>query len=416
LFLLIICRYYSKKKIILFFVLIALIVGLFIVFIPRVFSSTPQNVFFLNQSFNNIAKNDIIPYLQLMERKWITEQLQVEALNKNFLIDKKALSIQWNLSQIKKGLLHRKNQNQNVPLYFSWDEKKVEEASQFIAEKTNSMPQDAIQKDGRIIRSKTGYCLHPANAIDEIRNGLSQGLDKIVIRSYEVLPPAIDTKTLLQSIGFQYLLARYETSLVEKDENTRLNIDKSAKSIDGYIVEKGEIFSFNKIVGPADKEDGYLETKVVVNGKLVPGYGGGICQVSSTLYNALLQCDAKVIERSSHSGYSETTSYVNPGLDAAVSYGYKDLKFNFPEQRIAIFTYIENDRLVAEIWGENEFSGNKSIINQIQSITPNGDSEAFIEVETTVLKNNVVEKRYKDRYLIQKDYAETLKEQIAKNQ
>ena len=410
----IIRRYYSKKKITLSFVLIALIVGLFIVFIPRVFSSTPQNVFFLNQSFNNIAKNDIIPYLQLMERKWISEQLQVEALNKNFLIDKKALSIQWNLSQIKKGLLHRKNQN--VPLYFSWDEKKVEEAFQFIAEKTNLMPQDAIQKDGRIIRSKTGYRLNLANAIDEIRNGLSQGLDKIVIKSYEVLPPAIDTKTLLQSLGFQHLLARYETSLAEKDENTRFNIDKSAKSIDGYILEKGEIFSFNKIVGPADKDDGYLETKVVVNGKLVPGYGGGICQASSTLYNALLHCDAKIIERSSHSGYSETTSYVNPGLDAAVSYGYKDLKFNFPEQRIAIFTYIENDRLVAEIWGENEFSGTKSIMSQIQSITAHGYSEAFIEVETTVLKNDRIEKRYTDRYMIPKEYVEILKEQIDKNQ
>ncbi len=410
----IIRRYYSKKKITLSFVLIALIVGLFIVFIPRVFSSTPQNVFFLNQSFNNIAKNDIIPYLQLMERKWISEQLQVEALNKNFLIDKKALSIQWNLSQIKKGLLHRKNQN--VPLYFSWDEKKVEEAFQFIAEKTNLMPQDAIQKDGRIIRSKTGYRLNLANAIDEIRNGLSQGLDKIVIKSYEVLPPAIDTKTLLQSLGFQHLLARYETSLAEKDENTRFNIDKSAKSIDGYILEKGEIFSFNKIVGPADKDDGYLETKVVVNGKLVPGYGGGVCQVSLTLYNALLQCDAKIIERSSHSGYSETTSYVEPGLDAAVSFGYKDLKFSFPQQRIAIFTYVDSDRLVAEIWAENEFSGTKSIMSQIQSITAHGYSEAFIEVETTVLKNDRIEKRYTDRYMIPKEYVEILKEQIDKNQ
>jgi vancomycin resistance protein YoaR len=183
-----------------------------------------------------------------------------------------------------------------------------------------------------------------------------------------------------------------------------------------YILEKGEIFSFNRIVGPADKDDGYLETKVVVNGKLVPGYGGGVCQVSSTLYNALLQCDAKIIERSSHSGYSETTSYVEPGLDAAVSFGYKDLKFSFPQQRIAIFTYVDSDRLVAEIWGEKEFSGIKSIMSQIQSITDNGDSEAFIEVETTVLKNDIVEKRYKDRYLIPKEYAETLKEQIDKNQ
>jgi hypothetical protein len=55
-------------------------------------------------------------------------------------------------------------------------------------------------------------------------------------------------------------------------------------------------------------------------------------------------------------------------------------------------------------------------MSQIQSITANGDSEAFIEVETTVLKNDIVEKRYKDRYLIPKEYAETLKEQIDKNQ
>lgn len=412
----IIHRYSSKMKTALSFLLIVLIIGLFIVFIPRVFSSTPQNVFFLNQSFSNIAKNDIIPYLQLMERKWISEQLQIQALDKHFLIDKKALSIQWNLSQIKKGLLQRKNQNQHVPLFFSWNENKVVEALHFIAEKTNLTPQDASQKDERIIRSITGYRLNLANAIDEIRNRLSQGLDNIVIKSYEILNPTIDTKTLLQSLGFQHLLARYETSLVEKDENTRFNIDKGAKSVDGYILEKGEIFSFNRIVGPADKDDGYLETKVVVNGKLVPGYGGGVCQVSSTLYNALLQCDAKIIERSSHSGYSETTSYVEPGLDAAVSFGYKDLKFSFPQQRIAIFTYVDSDRLVAEIWGEKEFSGIKSIMSQIQSITDNGDSEAFIEVETTVLKNDIVEKRYKDRYLIPKEYAETLKEQIDKNQ
>jgi len=181
---LIIHRYSSKMKTALSFLLIVLIIGLFIVFIPRVFSSTPQNVFFLNQSFSNIAKNDIIPYLQLMERKWISEQLQIQALDKHFLIDKKALSIQWNLSQIKKGLLQRKNQNQHVPLFFYWNENKVVEALHFIAEKTNLTPQYASQKDERIIRSITGYRLNLANAIDEIRNRLSQGLDNIVIKSY----------------------------------------------------------------------------------------------------------------------------------------------------------------------------------------------------------------------------------------
>ncbi len=407
---------YSKMRAFLFLLIVVLIAGLFVIFIPRVFSSTPQNVFFLNQNFNSVAKNDIIPYLQFMETQWVSSQLQIKALNKNFLVDKKALSIQWDLSRIKKDLLKRKNENQQVPIYFSWDEKKVEEAYRFIAEKTNLLPQDALIKNGRIIRSKTGYRLNLTSAIEETRHGISQGFNKIVIKSFDVLPPAIDTKQLLQSLGFQYLLARFETSLLEKDENTRFNIDKGAKSIDGYILEKGEIFSFNKMVGPANKNDGYLETKVVVNGKLAPGYGGGICQVSSTLYNALLQCDAKIIERSPHSGYSEDTSYVNPGLDAAVSFGYKDLKFSFPHQRTAIFTYIENDRLIAEIWGENECFDSKSITSKIQKITNHGNSDAFIEVETIVSTNGSIEKRYKDTYLVPIEYAQILKEQKDKKQ
>lgn len=392
-----------------------LIIGLFIVFIPRVFSSTPQNVFFLNQNFRNTAKTDIIPYLQLMEKQWISEQLQIEALDKNFLIDKKALSIQWDINRIKKALLQRKNENQHIPLFFSWDEKKVEEAFHFIAEKTNSLPQDALQINGRIIRSKVGYRLNLSDAIRETRDGISQANNRIVIKSYEVLNPTIETNKLLQTLGFQHLLARYETSLAEKDDNTRFNIDKSAKKIDGYILEKGEIFSFNKVVGPADKDDGYLETKVVVNGKLVPGYGGGICQVSSTLFNALLQCDAKIIERSPHSGYSETTAYVNLGRDAAVSFGYKDLKFSFPQQRTILFTYVEGDRLIAEIWGEKEFRDTKSITSQIRNITENGKDDVLIDVETIIFINDKIEKRYQDRYVVSNDFAQFLKKQY-KNQ
>ncbi|NLJ37280.1 MAG: hypothetical protein GX432_00775, partial [Candidatus Atribacteria bacterium] len=167
-------RYSSKLQTVMFSLLGILIIGLFIVFIPRVFSSTPQNVFFLNQNFRNTAKNDIIPYLQLMEKQWISEQLQIEALDKNFLIDKKALSIQWDINRIKKALLQRKNENQHIPLFFSWDEKKVEEAFHFIAEKTNSLPQDALQINGRIIRSKVGYRLNLSDAIRETRDGISQ--------------------------------------------------------------------------------------------------------------------------------------------------------------------------------------------------------------------------------------------------
>jgi len=392
---------------------IILIAGVFIIFIPRVFSSTPQNVFFLDQNFDSVKRNDIIPYLQLLQEKWLSSPIEIVALNKKFLIDKKALFLQWDLPRIKKSLLQKKDQQ--VPAYFVWDEKKAKEAFQFIAEKTYIPPLDAFMEEGRISHSLPGYRLDVLKAIEETRNSLSHGSDQMTLGSYQVLPPAIDTKKLLTSLGFDYLLAQFETSLVEKDEKTRFNIEKGAKTMSGYVLEKGAPFSFNQVVGPADKDDGYLETKIVVNGNLVPGYGGGVCQISSTLYNALLKCDAKILERSPHSGYSETTSYVLPGFDAAVSYGFKDLKFNFPDQRTVIFTYIDKDRLVAEIWGEKENTASKVIASRIQNITENGDQNAVLKVETTVIKDDKIEKKYTDTYSVPFDYARVLKKQADKN-
>lgn len=93
----------------------------------------------------------------------------------------------------------------------------------------------------------------------------------------------------------------------------------------------GETFSYNQVVGQRTKAAGFKEAPAYLNGKVVQEYGGGICQVSSTLYNAVLYANLEITERTNH-GFKP--SYVKPGLDATVSWGGPDFKFtnnrNYP--------------------------------------------------------------------------------------
>ncbi|MFC1745846.1 VanW family protein, partial [Candidatus Riflebacteria bacterium] len=96
---------------------------------------------------------------------------------------------------------------------------------------------------------------------------------------------------------------------------------------DGILLQPGQVFSFNDIVGPRTKKMGFKDAGVIVRGKIVPGIGGGICQVTSTIYNAVLMLDLNILERYNHSIYTSATSYVPIGFDAAVVWGYKDFRF-----------------------------------------------------------------------------------------
>lgn len=102
------------------------------------------------------------------------------------------------------------------------------------------------------------------------------------------------------------------------------NIRLAARKINGTVVESGEIFSFNGIVGARTEANGFRQAKIIENGKFVTGYGGGVCQVSTTLYNAALLSGLGIEEYHPH---SLQVSYVAPSRDAMVSGNYFDLKF-----------------------------------------------------------------------------------------
>lgn len=120
-------------------------------------------------------------------------------------------------------------------------------------------------------------------------------------------------------------IATYTTKIQDKDSNRIYNIKLATKKLDGHIVKAGEQFSFNNIMGTMGKADGYKKAiGFDSNGNKIKMYGGGICQISSTLYNAVLLSDLKVTERHAH---SRRVYYVPKNKDATVFYGGPDFKF-----------------------------------------------------------------------------------------
>lgn len=143
-------------------------------------------------------------------------------------------------------------------------------------------------------------------------------------------------------------IASFSTNL-KGDKARRNNISITCNTINGTTIAPGETFSFNKIVGSPSPDKGYMEADVFVNKKTEKGYGGGNCQVSTTIYNAALSIeDIEIKERHPH---KKKVSYVEEGKDAAVSYsGGLDLKFvNNIDKTIKIYVSSDEDSVDARI-------------------------------------------------------------------
>lgn len=158
--------------------------------------------------------------------------------------------------------------------------------------------------------------------MDEAKGLISEDKETYEI-PLKVTKPKVKTSDLGNKI-FKQTLSKYTTIYDAGNTSRANNIAIAAKTINGTIILPGETFSYNKVLGNTTKEKGYQLGGAYVNGKVVPAYGGGICQVSTTLYNTVLYANLEIVERYNH---SYAVSYVPAGRDATVSYGGKDFKF-----------------------------------------------------------------------------------------
>ena len=159
----------------------------------------------------------------------------------------------------------------------------------------------------------------------------------------------------VQDLGkeaFPYKISFFSTKYDASNINRSTNLAIAAGKINGRVLMPGEVFSFNSVVGKRTIEEGYKDAKIYADGGVVDGLAGGICQISSTLYNAALLANLEIVERKNH---SYPASYISVGKDATVVYGVKDLQFkNSRSYPIKIEGSVKNGVAEFEIYGIQE--------------------------------------------------------------
>ncbi len=245
---------------------------------------------------------------------------------------------------------------EDIKLNFSYD-------SEFIRNRLvdifKEIGQDA--KDATIVLKEQGFVI-----TDE-----AEGRKLDVNRSYDLI------KVQVEKVGFEDVelvvettqpeikradletikdkLGEYSTKFNAADVDRTHNIKIAASSASHILIKPGEIFSVNEMVGPRLAKFGYKEAKVIINNELVPGIGGGVCQVSSTLYNVALLSNMKIVERRSH---SLPSSYVPLGRDATISENYIDFKFqNTTQYPIYLYGEVKGSWVKFSLYGRNENPG-----------------------------------------------------------
>ena len=189
-----------------------------------------------------------------------------------------------------------------------------------------------------------------AISIDEAKKLLEEDKEEYTIPLKITIPKK--TVSQLGEEAFPELLATYSTTYDASNKNRSTNIELASSKVNGTVIMPGENFSYNTVVGRRTIEAGYKEGTAYIGGKVVPDVGGGICQLSSTIYNVALFANLEIVERSNH---MFLTGYVAAGRDATVYYGSIDFVFkNTRKYPIKIVTNSKNGVCKVSIYGIKE--------------------------------------------------------------
>lgn len=301
--------------------------------------------------------------------------------NKNLTYYSKDFINEQNLSSIQKNIIYdRENLSKNINKLFKMGLSKKEiceyicPESKFIFNKISSIfniyPQDdyinVISNKCKIeyVCGKSGKFIDQEKFYNDVLNGVLKAEKNINIKlDVEDFSYSQDSKNNYVEKGC------FSTSFVTSSFERKNNIRVSLSKFDGIVLEEGETLSFNETTGRRDKEAGYMAAKIISNGTFVEGYGGGVCQVSTTLYNACLLSGLEILEVHNH---SLPVSYIEPSFDAMVNSGTSDLVVrNNTSGKIVITTSYENDICKVKIYGKK----NKYKITRISEkikIIPSG--------------------------------------------
>lgn len=183
---------------------------------------------------------------------------------------------------------------------------------------------------------------------DLLTAGKQAGAELVLELPLNLEKPPVTLESL-QSEGIERKIVEFSTSLGASGPGRVHNVTAAAKAVDGMILKPGDEFNYAHVIDIAKKEYGFKEAPVIVNGKLVPGIGGGICQVSSTVYHAALMIGLDITERRNH---SLPVSYMPKGQDATFAEGAINFRFrNNTGKHLLILSEVSDGALTVKMFG-----------------------------------------------------------------
>lgn len=244
--------------------------------------------------------------------------------------------------------------------YVSFNQSKIKDLIQKELDTLNIPAEDAkfTIEDGKITLtspSKSGKQIKLDEAVSQVIESLEKGEKEIKLPTENQLPSIVaQSSSDIEKIGIKELIGTATTDFRRSPENRVHNIKTGVKYISGAIVKPGEEFSTISRLGKIDQSSGYLPELVIKENATVPEFGGGLCQVSTTLFRAAMNSGLEITERQNH---SYRVSYYEPpvGMDATIYYPKPDFKFkNTTDNYILINGYVEGTKVTFDIYGTKD--------------------------------------------------------------
>lgn len=344
-----------------------------------------KNVFVEGIDLSELTKNEAIEKINSYIEK--NREFELFYKDKSIIVNKNKFDVDYDVNELvnqaynigrdkdivtnlKTKISLNKGKKQIISLTCNYNMKKINSFIEDIYSKNYIASIDASAKvvDKNIIVSKEYY----GQAVDKLK------LKDIIIYKVENLDSKkteIPIKILKPKYTYQQLskintlLGSYETYFNPQNKNRVNNIKVAAKSTDNILVDKNEKFSFNKQLKQKNIYSKLKIAPIILNGKHDKGLGGGICQVSTTIYNAALYAGMDIVEINNH---SIPSPYVKKGRDATVADGYIDFVFknnnNIP---IIIHNEIFENKIVSKIYGNNQYKRDIEVTTEVVNTIKN---------------------------------------------
>lgn len=285
----------------------------------------------------------------------------------------------------------------NFRLEPKYNNEKINDYIEILCSQINKEPVDAtinIEQDNiKVTEEVIGIKINK----DTIRESIIDKIDELDFNETSIPINIIKPKYTYENLSkINSVLGSYKTKFNLSNYNRSNNIYIATNKTNNILLNNNEEFSFNNIIGQRSEQAGFKEAPVIINGEMQSGLGGGICQVSSTIYNAVLYSGLEITEARNH---SIPSSYIEKGRDATVSYGAVDLKFrNNYQYPILIQNKVINDTIVTTIYGNDRYKREIDIVTELVETIPN----KTIIKESSVMYNgeNFIQEKGRSGYKI----------------